>query len=373
MVTAWRFPGFDSFRFIAACLVVVCHIEIQKHYLKLPTLLPIETVFEIGKMTVTSFFAMSGFLITHLLIREKQETGSIHKMYFYIRRGLRIWPLYFLITGIAFGVLPHLSCGYVPLQSEDLQQHFTTKLLLYLTFLPQFIYLNHLPVPGAEQLWTIGTEEIFYLLWPILLSVFKLPVRVVCYVLGLYLLLKFAAYQSSAYYLNEAFNWPYYCFKILYYNKIECLMMGSLAAAWYHQHPERFRAITAHAAFPILTIGALLGLFACSQWYAPIDYLGYAAIFTLLLSYIGTQWTYPSERIRQADRFLGQITFSLYLWHFLVVMVVLHYGYQPENGWKGEVFLYVLVLVVSILLAILSYFGIEKFFLNKQQAFRKIS
>lgn len=371
-----RFPGFDSFRFVAACIVLCCHIEIQKHYLLLPTLISIDAVYEIGKMTVTSFFVMSGFLITHLLLKEKEQTNDIRLSWFYIRRGLRIWPLYYLLTFIAFFILPLSDAGYVPAQSEELQQQFLPKLFLYIILMPQFIYLNGLPVPGAEQLWTIGTEEIFYFLWPVVLLFSKNPLRSTIICGGGWLLTKFILWQGSAYLLHADTNIPYTLFSIMYYNKIECLMLGSLAAIGLKQNTYWFNFISKNIIFLFIGIFILLALMAASLQFGAFDYFWYAFAFMLILSYTGTRKPSQSAALQSFSRYLGHITYSLYIWHFPVVLIVLHYSLRVWHWSPTEIGsnagIYLLVFAGTLTSAILSYHLIEKPFLRLQNRFRPL-
>jgi len=373
---AQRFPGFDNFRFVAACLVVACHIEIQKHYLLLPTLIPIDAVYEIGKMTVTSFFVMSGFLITHLLLKEKEQMGDIRLSWFYLRRGLRIWPLYYLLTFLAFFVLPLTDAGYVPAQSEELQQQFIPKLFLYIILMPQFIYLNGLPVPGAEQLWTIGTEEIFYFLWPVILLFSKNYLRTTLLCGGGWLFAKILLWQSSAYFLHDDTNIPYTIFSMMYYNKIECLMLGSLAAIGWREKTDWFNLISKNKLFLIIGILILMLLMAASFQFGAFDYFWYAFAFMLILSYVGARKSTSSIRVQSFSRYLGHITYSLYIWHFPVVLIVLHYCLRVWQ-WSPADFLsnagiYFLVFAGTLATAILSYHLIEKPFLRLQDRFRLV-
>lgn len=90
------FKNLNSVRFIAATFVVIHHIE----QLKGLAGYPYRSWYVLGRTGVILFFALSGFLITSLLLAEQRETGCIHLRKFYVRRALRIWPLYYLIVGL---------------------------------------------------------------------------------------------------------------------------------------------------------------------------------------------------------------------------------------------------------------------------------
>ncbi len=118
------------------------------------------------------FFVLSGFLITYLLMTEIQKTGTVSVRMFYIRRILRIWPIYYLLLFLGLVVLPLIVqvAGYqgqfLPQASSPLQ------VILYIIMLPNAAAFFGALIPGISQLWTIGIEEQFYLLWPALTKLF---------------------------------------------------------------------------------------------------------------------------------------------------------------------------------------------------------
>ena len=116
-----------------------------------------------GREGVDFFFTLSGFLITYLLLRERERSGRIDLKAFYMRRILRIWPLYFLVLGIGFvvlGVLVPALLGQTYFQFPNVW----TGFLLFVFFLPN-LAVSLYPVGLLTPLWSIGIEEQFYLAW----------------------------------------------------------------------------------------------------------------------------------------------------------------------------------------------------------------
>ena len=120
------FPGLDEVRGLAALSVAVHHVALNQNRDGIPGLyrtFAAPCVSRLGANGVSIFFVLSGFLITYLLLTEKQRFGTIQLARFYMRRVLRIWPLYFLVIVLSFLILPILarSCewlqGGAPLQS----------------------------------------------------------------------------------------------------------------------------------------------------------------------------------------------------------------------------------------------------------------
>lgn len=107
-----------------------------------------------GQAGLPLFFFLSSYLITELLLREKDRTGTLHLKAFYIRRLLRIWPLYFagLVLGIAVGLWkPAFRLG----------RHDILYLTTFTGWLGETFHGNPFGV-----LWSISLEEWFYLIWP---------------------------------------------------------------------------------------------------------------------------------------------------------------------------------------------------------------
>ena len=94
--------GLNGLRAIAALAVVVLHTSIGLGPFGLPWN---RLGNQLGMFGVTIFFSLSGFLITYLLLLEKNDCGDISVKDFYIRRILRIWPLYFLYLSICVFVI----------------------------------------------------------------------------------------------------------------------------------------------------------------------------------------------------------------------------------------------------------------------------
>jgi peptidoglycan/LPS O-acetylase OafA/YrhL len=132
-----RLAGLDGMRALAVTLVVVDHATPH---------------FAGGGIGVCMFFVLSGYLITTVLAREQAKTGSIHLRLFYVRRALRLWPalLVMLVVTVALGA-PISSAAIAGTYLTDISSIF-----------------GH----GAEpylHTWSLGVEEQFYLLWPLLL------------------------------------------------------------------------------------------------------------------------------------------------------------------------------------------------------------
>jgi len=116
-----------------------------------------------GGFGVDIFFALSGFLITTLLLREEERFGSISLRSFYVRRALRIWPLYYTVLA-----------GYVILTLLTAHGEPRAAFFHYLPGFATFTYnwvlpLNTRNLPHFHFAWSLTSEEQFYVFWPLAL------------------------------------------------------------------------------------------------------------------------------------------------------------------------------------------------------------
>ena len=148
------FPALDGLRAISILLVFFVHIHVDRPEIR-------------GWIGVHIFFVLSGFLITTLLLREREHFGQISLRGFYVRRFFRIAPIYYLILAL-----------YVPVV---LLMHDAVRLREFKLALPYLLTFMQEYRPASSgfvfgQAWSLGYEEKFYLLWP-LLTVLLFPFR----------------------------------------------------------------------------------------------------------------------------------------------------------------------------------------------------
>lgn len=148
---AGRFDGLDGWRALGILAVLGHHVAGGRD----------NPVFDRG-LGVTIFFAISGFVITALLLRELRRTGTIQLGAFYVRRSLRIFPLYFAVLFL------YVALVALAQRNTPAGQRFFSDLPFFATFTS-----NWLVVPGQHSIfyfaWSLATQEQFYLVWPLVL------------------------------------------------------------------------------------------------------------------------------------------------------------------------------------------------------------
>lgn len=139
-----RIPSLDGARAIAVSLVFTWHLLV---YADLPLIWRVDY----GNLGVRIFFVISGFLITSLLLAEREKTGRISISDFYLRRLFRIFPAYYVFLLVMAAALP---TGWFILHKVD--------------FLPSAIFFSDYETPhdALGHTWSLSVEEQFYLLWP---------------------------------------------------------------------------------------------------------------------------------------------------------------------------------------------------------------
>ncbi len=127
------FSGINGLRFLAALAVIITHVELLKEIYGYENNWKHPLIFNLGGLGVYFFFVLSGFLITYLLLAEKEKNGKINIKQFYIRRILRIWPLYYFVLLLGFFVLPHFDSIQISYLQGDFTNYFYSNLVYNLS------------------------------------------------------------------------------------------------------------------------------------------------------------------------------------------------------------------------------------------------
>jgi len=175
------FPNLDATRFVAFIAVFLEHMLVTNNpTIKGSRLYSLYTShFHLAAIGVGFFIVLSGFLITWIILEEYQHTSVFDISYFWARRCLRIWPLYFLLI-IAGYILVWGTRNFTMNSVHDLP-----SVLWMLTFTLNFYIVNH----GQAFLffivflWSISVEEQLYLVWAVLLRWFKKLLVPFCFLL----------------------------------------------------------------------------------------------------------------------------------------------------------------------------------------------
>jgi peptidoglycan/LPS O-acetylase OafA/YrhL len=316
-----RIPSLDGIRALSIAMVLVSHFGLSLHYPH--HLWAIANCY--GKVGLRIFYVLSGFLITHLLLCEREETGAISLRQFYMRRAYRILPaayLYMILISVIFRS---------SLSAKDILMAFT-----YMSS-----YQTYIPHP-LSHLWSLSVEEQFYLFWPAVMAVSVISERKVA--IGVTLLAPIVRFILIRGGWN---NGPLYPMA----TSVDALATGCLLALFQPELAKRWGMLASRRFWIVGLLTSLIPL---------LDLAGHARIYQCAgvpLLNVGIALCMQNAmamryRVLNASvpLWIGTISYSLYLWHRPFDDPSVHSWYTafPAN------------LLCTLVAAIASYYLVEQ-------------
>lgn len=284
-------PSLDGVRFFCIIITVTNHVPDMPRYFN-------------GRVGVDIFFALSGWLITWLLISERSKYGSISLGAFYVRRAFRIVPLYF--ATIALYVVAAFVSAHVTQDASHIS-NMRGALPYLVTFFSECRASDAGTFMGHA--WTLGIEEKFYIAWPlVLVATGRLRVVLLClcavFVLGSWNLCGDALAVPRGY-LGLGFG-------------TVCALVAARNSAW--------RSFLMAKPVPYVTLAVIAACYGFGAYFPDdvLPYLGISATAALLIGSLWLNKDSPVSRILgwKPISALGRLTYGLYLIHVLVINVV---------------------------------------------------
>jgi peptidoglycan/LPS O-acetylase OafA/YrhL len=308
-------PSLYGLRGLAALSIVVWH------YLepwKLQQLFP-------GPYAVTMFFELSGLLITWLLLAEIEKTGHVELGQFYSRRALRLFPVFYLTWAMCRLAGAFAGEWFYFFYLGDYYTALTTK----------YGALTHT--------WSLGVEEKFYLLWPMLLLRLKRSnlIKLLVCVLIVEPLYRFALVSLG----YRRYTW------FAFDTHLDAIVLGCLIAVLAKQG-QRVPRWLSH---PLTPLAALIGVFVFQAISDLVIYL----LAVILISVICRP---PSILNNRVVRYLGLISYSLYLSHMYASTVVWSWLFGSMIT-RSVVSVLISKVAVAITIASATHFAVERPFL----------
>jgi len=365
-------PQFDIIRFFAAFMIVIYHAYIAwKGWFGLPGILSTgdyKTLSGIGyhvdlflrnlPFGVDIFFFISGYLLTYLLVVEKEKYGKVNIPNFYIRRGLRIWPLYFFLVAIA------------PLLVNWLDEK-------HPVYWPTIALINNFETICTQQwtypfahFWSICIEEHFYIFWPLIVAF--IPVRKLPFAITLLLGLSWG-YKIYTYIFLSS-NW--YQIYLHTFSRMDVILLGGLLAVYYIKKPFVFRLHWLSITIIAVILLVLLSFDDISNFENMLNGVTRRVVYIVLLGLIMMDTLFNPERTSRISKFkpllyLGKVSYGIYMYGNILVLIVikkvlLHYHIN-------NIYLYFfIVFTASLIIPVISYELLEKPFLRLKQRFALI-
>jgi peptidoglycan/LPS O-acetylase OafA/YrhL len=308
---------------------------------------------------VSIFFALSGFLITYLLLEEKR-TKEINIRNFYIRRVLRIWPLYYL----------YFLLSMVTLFIFDIPFE-TTSVLFYIFLAANIPYIFGGAIGFLSHYWSLGVEEQFYSFWPWVIKKSKFILRttsIIC--ISLIVLKGILRYIDISANQGEM-NWPY---EVLHTTRFQCMLIGAIGAILYFQKNSLFLRITNNLIAQAISWFVIL-LVALNKFHI-ISFLDNEIISVVTVFLIIGQ-IQKTRRIVNLDTsffdFVGKISYGIYVIFPLVIFYLSKaISFSDNTNVFSYLAVYFSVFLTTIILAYLSYEFFEKRFLSLKEKYSTI-
>jgi peptidoglycan/LPS O-acetylase OafA/YrhL len=333
------FPGMDGLRCLSIVLVVAYHVS-GAHTGFLGR----------GYLGVSLFFAISGFLITSLLLRERDTHGHISLARFYGRRSLRIFPLYYAVLGVYVVLVTLLEKG-----AE--RAAFFANLPAFLTYTSNWF----VPLEADKRVifyfaWSLATEEQFYLLWPGAMRLFQrwgAPL----FMAGLLVISLWAPWAVETGRLDDSLLWV----RILA-SFAPPICMGCLAAYAIHSRRgfEWVYRVLGHAWVPPVALA--LVLLAVATDGTPFWLTSLVMTALVVSTCLRTQHALMPVLTLSWVRHVGMISYGIYLLHMLALNLV-----RRVVPGEGFAVYFPLTMVLSVVLAGLSYRYFESRFLRLKE------
>lgn len=354
-----HYPALDGLRGVAILLVLFVHNYGFMNY------------FFFGWVGVDLFFVLSGFLITEILLDTMNQPGFLKK--FYIRRFLRIFPLYYLLLVVCLFLLPAISSLHLDIRFYDQNQ------VWQWAYLQNWLYV--FKVPYGDKLlmhtWSLAVEEQFYLVWPLLILLFRSPRKLMVLMLLIFIGVGIARYLVWNQQVEDlAYN------SLYTFTRIDGLCIGSMIAILQKLQPGWLKKYSTLLVFLMALVN--FGFYFMNirsgftlPYLAFVGYSTFAVLFGLVVYECvneGKHWLkwMLDNRIL---KFFGKISYGLYVWHWPLYLLL----FEPLLFWIVKEFHLsikwaatgsaTLALIAALVMSLLSYRFFEKPFLSLKNRF----
>ena len=348
-------PGLNGLRAIAALGVVFSHITLNlKSFGVDPNIFGTNAEgnpegLMLAAYGVSIFFALSGFLITYLLLHERaKQTISIKN--FYIRRILRIWPLYYLYFLIVIATLLLFNIGFPK-----------SSCWFYIFLCANIPYLIDQKILLLAHYWSLGVEEQFYAFWPWLVKFSKDKLLKISILLLVCLLILKIGFRIID--IKYQVSLPYYTIFLV---RFQCMLIGAIGAMFYFNNVKVFISIASHIATQL--ISWLIILLIILNAYHILSVVDHEIVCVITVFLIVGQ-SAKRNRIINLDTsvfdFFGKISYGIYVIHPLIIFLISKWWIQIDSSFlKNYFIIYSVVTGATVLIAHLSYKYYEKGFLR---------
>jgi peptidoglycan/LPS O-acetylase OafA/YrhL len=312
---------------------------------------------KIGWIGVDLFFVLSGFLITGILVSSKEKPFYFKN--FFIRRSLRIFPLYYLFLILMFFVIPFLKSDLLGdfSYNRDHQIFFWLYIqnwLFSLEGLPDNFSLNHL--------WSLGVEEQFYLFWPFI--IYFTPQRKLIFV-SVLLIFSSIGFRYFGHLLGFVFPYKY----VHIFSRMDVLVMGALVFLMLKDYPK----LIGKLALPVFILSFLVVVVysvvnrALYSWNLEAVYSFIGLSFASFLAIACLNYKYSSLIRKCLDKntlkWFGKYSYGIYIYHYPLYFIGLEFFIPILNkiGIVSNLAGIINGLTCILITCVISYFSFQYF------------
>jgi peptidoglycan/LPS O-acetylase OafA/YrhL len=357
------FPNLDGLRFVGAMTILLLHIEDIKAKQGQEVISWIRYFDNVGEYAVSLFFVLSGFLITYLLLQEKENTSTINLKKFYTKRVLKIWPLYLLIGFIGFFLLPRLDTYFHWAYSQSLNEHFWLYLILYCLFLPVTALSDTIGIA-----WSVRVEEIFYFFWPLLLRRTKNYLRLFIWIVAGVVVFRLATKCLAIFTLNQMVTDIAILARAY---RVSCMAIGGIGAYLVVKENKKILDFIYRVDVQLLVYALMAAQLIFNIYIPYVEFEFSSVLFACMIVNLATNPKSLMKLDYKWINYLGKVSYGIYMYNaimrILCLQAIEHIFKSKVIGWQLNLLMYSATIASTLIISILSFELFEKRFLNMKK------
>lgn len=352
--------GFDGLRCYSIILVVITHLGIAHYFESSSYLRNHVFYFFSGAAGVNAFFAISGFLITTLILSEVKDTGRFNIKFFFIRRFLRLLPP---LVPFFIAIFIFMKLGFIR----------ETMIGLILSMVYLFNFVPKAKVFWSTELshtWSLAVEEQFYILWAVVFNFFKAK-QIKIFIISLLVLSIVISYILPS--ISLIIEGKKYSFDQVFFTErwtlpaIGPILLGSLFAILNFSNWSNI-SLKFEGKNPFyISILLFLSPFYLPEILLPLLNLFHSLGVVALLLWIANNQSSKIVKILEWKpiKYLGMISYGIYIWQGFFVRT------GPEMTPKIWVHDFPQNIILTLLVSVISYEFFEKKILKLKKKFKQ--